>query len=133
MFAKDPTEEEMVEYDRHLEKESRLPPIYSPRLKKRVVNWNRLNPGQFRNLPKAEGFPVQGCSQDQNFYVEKETLGSYPDVRTFLKWERKKHPFGIRFGFSTNKGIVAVPDMPIHGYRCSEYSGDWLIDATMEY
>ena len=129
MKANDATAEEEAEYDRHLEKELRPPPIYSPRLKKPVVNWNRLNPNQFRNLPKAEGFPVQGCSQDQNFYVETETLGSYPDVRTFLKWERTRFPFGIRFGFSTNMGIVAVPDVPIHGYRCYEGSGNWSIDA----
>lgn len=130
MNATDATAEEEAEYDRHLERELRPPPIHSPRLKKPAVNWNRLNPGQFKNLPKAEAFPVSSCSPDPEFYLAEEIANDTWRTRS-LKWLRSdnRFPFGYLHGFSTNMGIVAVPEMPIHGYRCCEGTGYWMIDA----
>ena len=110
-------------------RELRPEPIHSPRLKKLAVNWNRLNPGQFKNLPKAEKIPVQGCSPDHNFYLAVDTSGSYPQESKTLGWKNNRFPFGKLYGFETNLGIVAVPDVAIHGYRCYETSGYWTIDA----
>ena len=130
MNANDATAEEEAEYDRHLEKELRITPIHSPRLKKVSVNWNRLNPGQFKNLPKAEAIPLQGCSPDPNFYLAVEISGSYPEERKILKWNKNnRFPFGKLYGFETNLGNVSVPDVAIHGYRCCEIYGYWTIDA----
>jgi hypothetical protein len=130
MNANDATAEEEAEYDRHLEKELRITPIHSPRLKKVSVDWNRLNPGQFKNLPKAEAIPLQGCSPDPNFYLAVETSGSYPEERRILKWNKNnRFPFGKLYGFVTNLGIVSVPDVAVHGYRCCEIYGYWTIDA----
>ena len=126
--ANDATAEEEAEYDRYLERALRPPPIHSPRLKKPAVNWNRLNPGQFKNLPKAEAFPVQSCSQDPAFYLAVEDPSDWKG-KTY-KWNSSnRFPFGHLYGFATNMGIVAVPDVSIHGYRCSEGSGCWYIDA----
>ena len=129
MNANDATAEEEAEYDRHLERELRPAPIHSPRLKKLVVNWNRLNPGQFRNLPKAQALPVSSCSQDPDFYLATDSFDSYPQERKLLRWTHSRCPFGQLYGFSTNMGTVAVPDVAIHGYRCCETNGQWNIDA----
>ena len=128
MNANDATAEEEAEYDRHLERELRITPIHSPHLKKPVVNWNRLNPGQFKNLPKAVAIPVQGCSPDPNFYLAVEA--AYDWRCNTLKWNStNRFPFRSLYGFETNLGIVSVPDVAIHGYRCYETSGYWTIDA----
>ena len=129
MNANDATAEEEAEYDRHLERELRITPIHSPHLKKPVVNWNRLNPGQFKNLPKAFAFTVEGCPQDPDFYLAVDEVGSYPDVRKILRWKNTRFPFGKLYGFGTNMGPVAVPDVAVHGYRCCENTGSWVIDA----
>ena len=95
MNANDATAEEEAEYDRHLERELRPAPIHSPRLKKPAVNWNRLNPGQFKNLPKAEAFPVSSCSPDPEFYLAEEIANDTHRTRS-LKWLRSdnRFPFG---------------------------------------
>jgi hypothetical protein len=124
MFANVPTEEEIAQYDSNLERELRPPPIYSPRLKKPIVNWARLNSFQFKNLPQPERFPVHGCSHDAKLYETADSTSYSP-----LKWGIGPYPFGSLHGFYTNMGVVAVPDQPLHGYRCCPGTGTWEIDA----
>ena len=124
MFANVPTEEEIAQYDSNLERELRPPPIYSPRLKKPIVNWARLNSFQFKNLPQPERFPVHGCSHDAKLYETADSTSYSP-----LKWGIGPYPFGSLHGFYTNMGVVAVPDQPLHGYRCYPGTGTWEIDA----
>ena len=124
MFANVPTEEEIAQYDSNLERELRPPPIYSPRLKKPIVNWARLNYFQFKNLPQPERFPVHGCSHDAKLYETADSTSYSP-----LKWGIGPYPFGSLHGFYTNMGVVAVPDQPLHGYRCCPGTGTWEIDA----
>ena len=134
LFAgeEEPTAEELSKYDALLDSQLRPPPIYSPTLRKATVNWNKLNPFQHKNLPKPSLYPVHGCSEDQEFYektVPYRCGGGYN--RTKLKWgsEEDTIPFGHNFGFATNMGIVAIPTMPLHGYRCAPNTGEWVIDA----
>ena len=122
-----PEEEEL--YNKFLQKQLRPDPISSPHLPKASVNWNRLNPGQFRNLPSPSELPVSGCSPDPNFYLEKEPRRKEYRVIYIPKWETLDYPFGKLFGFITNMGVVSVPDQPVHGYRCCETTGVWMIDA----
>ena len=129
MFAEDPTDEEIALYDRHLE-QLRPPPIHSPHLRKPFVNWTKLNPFQYKNLPQPSPLPVQGCSPDPQFYFATVTANDSHRTKT-LKWGRddNKCPFGYLYGFHTNMGRVAVPDQVIHGYRCDPRFGNWVIDA----
>eukprot|EP00091_Calanus_sinicus_P002775 TRINITY_DN12880_c0_g1_i1.p1 TRINITY_DN12880_c0_g1~~TRINITY_DN12880_c0_g1_i1.p1 ORF type:complete len:239 (-),score=63.27 TRINITY_DN12880_c0_g1_i1:242-958(-) len=120
------TPEEQLRYDRYLEQQVRPPPIHSPHLRKPCVNWTKLNQFQLKNLPAAEAFPLQSCSPDPAFYLKKAGRSDY-----LLRWnmEGNKYPFGYLYGFDTNMGIVSVPTIPTHGYRCNPYSGGWEIDA----
>ena len=134
LFAgeEDPTAEELSKYDDYLASQLRPPPIYSPILRKPNVNWAKLNPFQHKNLPKPSLFPVLGCSDDPEFYkktVPFQCGGGYH--RKKLKWgsEEDIHPFGCNFSFVTNMGLVAIPTMPLHGYRCHPSIGEWVIDA----
>jgi len=142
LFAGDeePTDEELSKYDADLARQLRPDPIYSPTLRKPNVNWAKLNPFQHKNLPKPNLFPVHGCSQDPDFY---EQMVQYRDgggnYRRTLKWnplkisveieELTNQPFGRNFGFETNMGVVAIPTMPLHGYRCHPSTGEWVMDA----
>ena len=124
------TPDEQLRYDRYLQQQVRPPPIHSPHLRKPCVNWNKLNQFQLKNLPQAQPFPLQSCSPDPEFYLEMDPPASYYHQPT-LKWNREDHkyPFGYLYGHNTNMGIVSVPTLPIHGYRCSPVSGGWEIDA----
>ena len=129
-YSVEPTPEEDAWYDRHLRAQLRPPPVYSPHLPKPHVNWNRLNPGQLKNLPKPSPLPVQGCSPLQACYEETKTVqDGYGYYRQILKWNGNGIPFGQLYGFHTNMGVVGVPDVPVHGYRCCSGSGVWEIDA----
>jgi len=124
------TPEEEMRFDQYLHQQLRPPPIFSPPLRKPWVNWTKLNPFQHRNLPQPEPFPLQSCSPDPEFYLKTETTNDRYYTQT-LRWTREdnKNPFGYMYGFATNMGTVAVPTIPIHGYRCNPYSGGWEIDA----
>ena len=118
-----PDEEEC--YDRFLRQQMRPPLVKSPPLQKPCVNWNRLNPGQYKNLPQPVLFRVHSCSPDPMFY-EKEVdvyIEGQGTMKKYPAWGRTEAPFGKLYGFSTNMGTVAVPDVPVHGYRCCHYSG----------
>ena len=128
-FVAEPSDEENKRYDRYLRDSLRHPPVHSPRLPIPHVNWRSLNPNQFKNLPQPSAFPVQGCSLDPDLYLKKEPVYTQGYYRSRLVWEISSNPFGYKYGFNTNMGVVAVPDIPIHGYRCCEGSGNWDIDA----
>ena len=118
--------------DRFLRQQLRPHLVKTPPLQKPCVNENRLNPGQYKNLPQPLAYPVQSCSPDPKFY-EKEVdvyIGQgHGYMKKYPAWGRKKSPFGVLYGFQTNMGVVAVPSVPVHGYRCSSTSGTWQIYA----
>ena len=132
LFQEGLTPDEEERYDRFLRQQMRPPLVKSPPLQQPRVNWNRLNPGQYKNLPQPVLCPVQSCSPDPMFY-EKEVdvyiSQGQGSMRKYPAWGRTEAPFGKMYGFSTNMGTVAVPDVPVHGYRCCHYSGTWQIDA----
>ena len=126
----DLTPEEVEGFAKYLHLQIRPPPIHSPHLKKPFVNWTKVNPFQYKNLPQPSPFPIQGCSPDPEFYGKTEILNDRYYTKV-VKWGRddNKCPFGIFFGFSTNMGIVPVPAQVIHGYRCNPTYGIWQLDA----
>ena len=117
----DMTEVEERRFNSFMNQQIRPPPIYSPNLVKPYVNWNSVNPFQERNLPKPAAFPLSGCSPDPAFYDKQ--------MRVYLSGSDESCPFGYRFGFYSNMGIVPVPEHSLHGYRCCNKSGTWQLDA----
>ena len=87
-------------------------PIYSPPMPRPSVNWARLNTSMHRNLPPPKMFPVQGCSKDPALYTTTEDA---------------------LYGFHTSMGVVALPDVPVHGYLCDQDTGMWIIAAEGVY
>jgi len=129
LYQVEPSKEEEEKYDQYLCGQLRPPPVHSPCLPRPYVNWNKLNPFQHKNLPAPQSFPVLGCSPNPSFYAT-----TMPDPEKYMGvqvpiWGRVPNPFGSLYGFNTNMGVVAVPNQPIHGYRCSASSGIWMIDA----
>ena len=116
--ACDATAEEEYEFELHLQKEARPPPIHSPTLQQPCVDWTNLSPSQHRNLPTPEEMSVQGCSQEPSFYTNTELDMSSSYNRKVPSWEKRHHPYGSLFGFVTNMGVVAAPNQSLYGYRC---------------
>ena len=78
------------------------------------VDFARIRPHLYRNLPKPDPFPVHGCSQNPEFYsLCTETTAS--GTSKIPKFETE-NPFGSTPGFLTNLGIIAVPTVPIGGF-----------------
>lgn len=128
IFAKEPTQEEVKEYDSFLARQ--LPkPIYSPTLPKLHVNWMRLNTNMFRNLPQPTRCTVYGCSQDPAAYTRtyRTAIGS-ENV-----FDDGVNPFGALYGFHTDQGVVDLPDIPIHGYKFDVTCRKWVIAASVGY
>ena len=127
-FLEEPTEAEVQMYETFLVG-PRPVPIYSPHMPRPCVNWTRLNTFMHRNLPPPTRFPVQGCSQDPAFYTTtKGVCASGRVVGTRLVFEGAI-PFGSQYGFHTSMGVVALPDVPVHGYICCKDTGMWIIAA----
>merc|ERR1719318_2483603 len=128
LFSVEPTVEEQEKYEKHLEKQLRPDPIYSPTLPKPRVNWCRLNPNMKRNLPQPVTVPVQGCCQVPEFYSEQGMLSS--SGLSYTKFETSSgYPFGALLGFQTSLGVLAPPVEPVHGYHFSQETGTWIIAA----
>ena len=100
--------------------------IYRPHTKVEYprVDLFQLNQHFLRNIPKPENFPIQGCSEDPGFY-DRSRLTSETVRLSFFR----PHPFGSEYGYTTNLGIVPVPDNPIHGYVW--HGGQWTIHASL--
>ena len=86
-----------------------------------AVDFSKIRPHLYRNLPKPEPFPVHGCSVAltiQNFTQSTRSNALMGGGKT-TKFE-VRNPFGTIPGFLTNLGIVPVPAIPTGGYI---YSG----------
>lgn len=129
LYTVEPTVEEQEKYEKHLLKQMRPDPIYSPDLPKAKVNWQRLNTNMKRNLPMPDQYPVHGCAQDPEFYTAMKAVywKNQKQEDQFL-FDLEK-PFGALFGFWTSQGVLAPPEEPVHGYVCSPESGTWVIAA----
>ena len=141
MFAQDPTEEEMVQYDRHLEQELRPAPISSPPLRRPYVNWTNLNKHRRKNLPDPQLFPVSSVPVDPTYYMDTarykpadyHTIHSYcgPVPLRLTKEEcgcvKCVPPFGQKYGLMTDMGIIGMPTEPVHGYCWDDDTGGWVI------
>ena len=129
LFTVEPTMEEQEKYEKHLEKQMRPDPIYSPTLSKLHVNWMRLNTNMFKNLPQPTRCTVYGCSQDPAAYTRTYRTAIGPEN----VFGDGVNPFGALYGFHTDEGVVDLPDIAIHGYKFDVTCSKWVIAASMGY
>lgn len=104
---------------------ARLAPsaTYKPvRVEYPQVDFTQLNQRFISNIPKPYLHPILGCSNDAEFYAR---VDHRPGIKNFYK----EFPHGSEYGYTTNMGIVAVPDYPIHGYVWS--GGEWMVHASL--
>ena len=86
------------------------------------VDWSRLRPQSFRNLPQPQRYPIHGCSPVPEVYeYGLPTPWGEATKPKFMLPE----PFGASYGLKTDAGIIQVPSDPIHGYIFFE--GEWVI------
>ena len=119
-----------------LTQQIRLPPIYSPTMKKPRVDLTKVNKWKLRDLPEAHKFPVLSVPQDPDFYKSTfvKKYGSVtgeggcngtPDGCGCL---RCSPPFGQLHGLRSNYGIIAMPSEPVYGYVWTNRGG-WVLYA----
>ena len=104
---------------------ARLAPsaTYKPvRIEDPQVDFFQLNQQFIGNIPKPYLHPIFGCSNDAKFYARV-------DHCTGIKNFYKEFPHSSEYGYTTNMGIVAMPDYPIHGYIWS--GGAWMVHASL--
>ena len=96
------------------------------------IQWGRLNQHALKNLPQPTMNPIHGCPIDPNFYIKRQDRWTQRcQGRAFsCGCVRCDVPFGRAAGFVTDKGNIAVPDHPIHGYIYS--GGNWVIHAEVD-
>ena len=96
--------------------------IYSAEVPIPRVDFSKVKPHLHEKLPKPSYYPVYGCSEDPEFYRKR-----------FLE---SPAPFDSKPGFTTNMGIVAVPQDPIGGYIYAGGAGtytSWQLYADAVY
>ena len=102
--------------DKHEEDDDiKFPP---PDIRYPTIDFTQCNIRSIANVPKPGHFPVLGCSPDPIFY----TNGGF----------KYSYPFGGKYGYKTNLGIVPVPDEPVYGYVWygTDYDSDWVLCAV---
>ena len=97
-----------------------------------VVNWANLNQNAARNLPKPIFCPIQGVSKDPAVYETKQKLDCFTNRMEIVesRFTSNPAPFGQLRGLYTSHGIVAMPEVPVHGYLWSSAEADWVIAAN---
>ena len=125
---------------------------YSPQLEDDVihsaevaipwVDFSKVKPHLHRNLPKPSLYPVYSCSPDPKFYTDCHMVRHRDNHQGCsggckpLFGMANVNPFGSLPGFSTNLGIVPIPQAPIGGYIYKGGTGDettWQLYAEAVY
>ena len=117
------------------------------------IQWAKLNKWAVKNLPQPDAFPVQSCPADPQFYAKQDKkyedrmrgMGLDSKVYSYggpcqackTGWTssdcgciRCQPPFGKDSGFATNEGIIAPPEVPVHGYIYTK--AGWMIYTKHE-
>ena len=104
-----------------------IPPEAVPEIKYHTIDLYNVNKRFIENIPKPNRYPVLGVSNDPDFYHKLYETEPYKKSLKFLK----PAPFGSKYGYETNIGVVPPPTDPIHGYIWSEqYGGSFVLHAV---
>ena len=107
----DQCDNEMVQYQ---------PPVISYH----TIDIYNVNQRFINNIPKPNRYPVLGVSPDPDFYhLWYQTGDPYKRSQKFLDTA----PFGSKYGYETNIGVVPPPTEPVHGYIWC--GGGWKLNA----
>ena len=96
------------------------------------IELTNVNVRFLQNIPKPELYPIIGVSQDPKFY-EKDGQNenfNYYNRRWYRESGTMRHPHGTMYGYSTDVGIVPVPDDPVHGHVWKD--GQWTLQAQVD-
>ena len=85
--------------------------IPTPIIRYPTIDIAKCNTRSLANVPKPQKFPLFGCSDDPNFYIKSRNM--YQPEGEFYK---NIYPFGAKYGYLTNQGVVPVPEEPVFGY-----------------
>ena len=91
------------------------------------VRWNdvRFKPG----LPNPEPCPIQSCSPDPVFYVDRDSPSFRCNFNFAYVASQNGRPFGALPGYATSLGVVAVPTTPVGGYVYCPDAKKWVLYA----
>ena len=93
------------------------------------IDWSQV---KFKpSLPNPADFPVHSVSMDPKFYMDT-VFNAGTCVQTTEKAKfYGLNPFGVKLGYKTSMGIVAVPTVPVGGYVFSLEDKKWVIFAAV--
>ena len=100
-----------------------------PTVRTPVINWSQVNRRAMENLPQSQPYPVHSCSQDPEFYKE-HIKTEFGQRRVVPAKHSIDNPFGYRYGYMTQYGVVSVGILPapVHGYTHDPELG-WVLHA----
>ena len=101
--------------------------IPTPIIRYPTIDIAKCNTRSLANVPKPQKFPLFGCSDDPNFYIKSRNM--YQPEGEFYK---NIFPFGAKYGYLTNQGVVPVPEEPVFGYVWDGTDEDsrWVLCAV---
>ena len=88
-----------------------------------IVKLANVNKRFLSNCPDPKAFPIHGCSDSPKFY-EWEVSGFNNQLPPP---HHRPNPFGFKYGYLTDVGVISVPTDVIHGYVWSEEHSGWLL------
>jgi len=104
------------------------------------VDWEKVNKRFISNIPEPSPQPLQGCSEDPEFYEHKTGRRCQPSgaVTWEIQWSKHKSsktPFGTKPGYLTDAGVIS-PDsnsfQVIHGYTWSPSCSQFVLHAEFQ-
>ena len=104
------------------------------------VDWEKVNKRFISNIPEPTPQPLQGCSEDPEFYEHKTGRRCQPSgaVTWEIQWSKHKSsktPFGTKPGYLTDAGVIS-PDsnsfQVIHGYTWSPSCAQFVLHAEFQ-
>ena len=96
------------------------------------IDLTNVNVRFLQNIPKPQLYPVQGVSQDPKFYEKggQNTDNNYYNRLWYRESGTMRHPHGAMYRYSTDVGIVPVPDDPVHGHVWKDHK--WTLQAQVD-
>ena len=80
------------------------------------------------SLPSPREFPILSASPDPGTYEDKPNYQGQLSANFALFM--RQNPFGTLPGYETNRGVAAVPTVPVSGYVYSSEEKKWVLHAT---
>ena len=85
------------------------------------VDLSQVNSRFLGNIPRPKEYPTLGCMTEAE---------SKEKILTGMGWIQKPRRSEWQWGFTTDCGIVPVPEEPVYGHVWSASARDWVLHAT---